>query len=285
MEVSTRPMTLDVPASDAPFTDLPPVFGGSPEAAIELARHTADDPATRRGDMARMMMAYKFGLDEVMTKVNILKEEFAHIHDYNPIEHVSSRLKSPASILAKAERLGIGHDVHSLRTAVHDIAGVRIVCSFIPDIAAVQQMLARQRDVRVLEVKDYISTPKPNGYRSLHMILETPVHLSDRVENVVVEVQLRTIAMDFWASLEHKIHYKFAGSVPDHLVDELTDAADSAHDLDLKMQSLHQQIDSLRDEDAPEADGWSAWGRLPLSTEILRAIKRLPGYGGGGNPC
>ncbi|MGO2660324.1 GTP pyrophosphokinase [Mycetocola reblochoni] len=258
-------MSLDTPARHRAETDSAEDTG---------ARLDRSELAAMRTEMTRMMMAYKFGLDEVMTKVNILKEEFAHIHDYNPIEHVSSRLKSPASIIAKAERLGVARDVDSIRGALHDIAGVRIVCSFIPDIASIQQMLARQRDVRVLEVKDYITSPKPNGYRSLHMILETPVHLSDRVENVVVEVQLRTSAMDFWASLEHKINYKFDGSVPDNLIAELTAAAESANDLDLKMQSLHQQIESLRDEDA-EPSEWAAWGRLPLSTEILRAVRNL----------
>ncbi|MGO3886810.1 MAG: GTP pyrophosphokinase [Mycetocola sp.] len=270
--------TPTTPAASAPLASDSPLLG------LALTRSTVDEVNTLRADMTRMMMAYKFGLDEVMTKVNILKEEFAHIHDYNPIEHVTSRLKTPASIIAKAERLGINRNVESITANLHDIAGVRIVCSFIPDIPAIQQMLARQRDIRVLEVKDYISAPKPSGYRSLHMILETPVHLSDRVENVIVEVQLRTIAMDFWASLEHKINYKFDGSVPEHLATELTEAADSAHDLDLKMQALHQQIGSLRDEDSTDTDNWSMWERLPLAAEILRAVKRLPGYGGSASP-
>ncbi|HLU28558.1 MAG TPA: GTP pyrophosphokinase family protein, partial [Glycomyces sp.] len=158
-----------------------------------------------REDFSRFMMAYQFGVEEVLTKVTILRREFLYLHKYNPIEHITSRVKSPESILDKVARRGLEPSLDSIREHITDIAGVRVTCSFVADVYLLFDLLTAQDDVSVRTVKDYIADPKPNGYRSLHAILEVPVFLSTGPIRVPVEVQFRTIAMDFWASLEHKI--------------------------------------------------------------------------------
>ncbi|MBS45123.1 MAG: GTP pyrophosphokinase [Nocardioides sp.] len=197
----------------------------------------------RRGkDLGEFLMVYRFGLEELLTKVNILREETTLRHGSSPIEHVSSRLKSIDSLVAKAERLGCALTSDALADSIFDIAGVRVVTSFVSDCYDVMEMLTSQPDVTVREVEDYIAEPKMNGYRSLHMLVEIPVFLSDRVVPACVEVQIRTVAMDFWASLEHKIYYKYDGAVPDSLRDELAEAADTASDLDQQMMRLHRKV-------------------------------------------
>jgi putative GTP pyrophosphokinase len=195
-----------------------------------------------RDELQRFMMEYRFGLQEVETKIGILRDEFLLTHDYNPIEHVSSRVKSPDSLVEKVQRKGIDGDFASIRSSITDIAGIRITCSFTADVYRLFDLLTAQDDVRVLQVKDYIAQPKPNGYKSLHAILEVPVFLSTGRIEVPVEVQFRTIAMDFWASLEHKIYYKYATQVPDELLESLKDAADTAAELDARMERLHREI-------------------------------------------
>ncbi|ARK30504.1 GTP pyrophosphokinase [Halalkalibacter krulwichiae] len=197
-------------------------------------------------ELARFMMSYKFALDEVNTKIDILKQEFHYIHDYNPIEHVKSRLKSPESILKKISKKGYDLSLQSIRENIKDIAGIRITCSFISDIYKISEMLQKQKDIEVIEVKDYIRNPKRNGYQSLHLLLQVPIFMSDRVENVCVEVQIRTIAMDFWASLEHKIYYKYNKEVPQKLVNELKEAAETASQLDKKMERIHKEMNELK---------------------------------------
>ncbi|WP_077625094.1 GTP pyrophosphokinase [Sediminibacillus massiliensis] len=198
-------------------------------------------------ELTRFMMSYKFALDELNTKIDILKQEFQYIHDYNPIEHVKSRVKSPESILNKVYRKGYDLSLSAIKKNIKDIAGIRITCSFIKDIYELSNMLQSQQDLEVLEVKDYIENPKPNGYQSLHLILQVPVFMSDRVENVCIEVQIRTIAMDFWASLEHKIYYKYNKAVPERLKNELKEAAVTAAQLDKKMESIHQEMSAIKD--------------------------------------
>lgn len=195
------------------------------------------------GGVDPFLMIYKFGLYELLTKVNILREDFTLRHDHNPIEHVKSRVKSPASIAEKARRRRCDTTVDSVRAELLDIAGIRIVCSFVADVYAIRDMLIGRQDVRLVRTRDYIRQPKANGYRSLHLVLEVPVVLSDRVEPVCVEVQLRTVAMDFWASLEHKIKYKYRGEVPRELLDELREAADAADQLDDRMAHLRREVD------------------------------------------
>ncbi len=198
-------------------------------------------------DITRFMLIYKFALDEMETKIEILKQEFQALHDYSPIEHTKSRLKSPESIMNKMLRKNSELSLDAIKNHIKDIAGLRITCSFISDIYDVSNMLQRQSDLKVLEIKDYIKNPKPNGYQSLHLLVQVPVFMSDCEELVCVEVQIRTIAMDFWASLEHKIFYKYNQSVPESLTRELKSAADSANALDLQMERLHREIKEIKD--------------------------------------
>lgn len=198
--------------------------------------------------LTRYMMYYKFGMEEISTKISILQQEFQYIHAYNPIEYVKSRLKTSQSIINKLHRRGYEFSIDSIRQNVLDIAGIRIICSFTSDIYRVAGMLMQQRDIEVIEYKDYIENPKPNGYQSLHMILKIPVFMSDRVEQVYVEVQIRTIAMDFWASLEHKIYYKYDKEIPVNLKKDLKDAADQISHLDYKMEKIHKEMQKLKYE-------------------------------------
>ncbi len=230
----------------------------------------AEELAQLRSEFTRFMMSYQFGIAELMTKINILKDEFTHIHHYSPIEHVASRVKSPESLLRKAQRKGTPLTLDGIRKSIVDVAGVRISCSFIKDTYRIAEMLTSQSDVTVTEVRDYIKNPKPNGYKSLHILLEIPVFMSDRVENVPIELQIRTIAMDFWASLEHKIYYKYGGAVPHGLLDELTEAADAANKLDIKMERLHEEVTQARVENS-FADSQPA---LALPIELLESMAR-----------
>ncbi len=203
---------------------------------------TAGELRSLRDEMQKFLLGYRFGMQEIETKISILREEFLQTHDYNPIEHVSSRLKSTDSLLEKVERKGVDADLPSIRENITDIAGVRITCSFVADVYRLFDLLSEQDDIRVLNVKDYIAEPKSNGYKSLHAILEVPVFLSTGRIEVPVDVQFRTIAMDFWASLEHKIYYKYDRQVPGALLDSLKDAADTAAELDTRMERLHREI-------------------------------------------
>ncbi|GAA1780942.1 GTP pyrophosphokinase family protein [Nocardioides hankookensis] len=222
------------------------------------------------------MLEHRFGMDEVVTKLNILRDEFTHLHDYNPIESVSSRLKSPESLLEKIQRKGLVLEDHpsfdEVRERVVDIAGVRVVCSFTSDVYRVFDVLAHQTDVRIVEVRDYIIKPKPNGYRSLHALVEVPVFLSEGTRPVRVEVQFRTIAMDFWASLEHKIYYKYRRDVPAELLAGLRDAAETAYALDQNMQSLHEEVRGLDPLPVEVIDG------IPSASpdaSLLAALRRI----------
>ncbi|MFS0895112.1 GTP pyrophosphokinase family protein [Microbacterium sp. 179-I 3D3 NHS] len=199
-----------------------------------------------RDEFQRFLREYEFGMREVETKISILRDEFTHDHAYNPIEHVKSRLKTPDSIVEKIARKGIEEpDFDRIRTEITDIAGVRVTCSFVADVYRLFDLLTQQDDVTVRVVKDYIAEPKDNGYKSLHAIIEVPVFLSTGALSVPVEVQFRTIAMDFWASLEHKIYYKFSTQVPSHLVESLTDAAAAAAELDTRMERLHREAHGI----------------------------------------
>ncbi|TSI16969.1 GTP pyrophosphokinase family protein [Brevibacterium aurantiacum] len=213
-----------------------------PPSSMALTPGQVSSVRALRRDFSRLLMEHRFVIDELLTKISILSEESSHTHSYNPIEHITSRVKSPRSLLEKVNRRELPLDLDAIRTKITDIAGIRITCTFIADTYQVLDMLTSQNDVRVVEIKDYIAHPKPNGYKSLHAILEVPVFLSGGPTPVICEVQIRTIAMDFWASLEHKIHYKFAGEVPDRLVEELTRAAEVAGQLDRKMEQLHTEV-------------------------------------------
>ncbi len=190
-------------------------------------------------------LLYNAALKQITTKIEILNEEFQGVHRYNPIEHVKARVKAPESIVKKLKRNGYESTISNMVRYVNDIAGIRIICSFTSDIYRIAEMISNQKDIRVLTVKDYIMNPKQSGYRSYHMIVSLPVYLSDKIVNVKVEIQIRTVAMDFWASLEHKIQYKFEGKAPTHINSELHECAQMVADLDAKMLSLNDEIQAI----------------------------------------
>ncbi|MBO4337227.1 MAG: GTP pyrophosphokinase family protein [Lachnospiraceae bacterium] len=193
-----------------------------------------------------VQLVYKSALKEIGTKLEILNDEFGHVHQYNPIEHIKSRIKSSESIVKKLKKNGYETTIPNMVKYVNDIAGIRVICSFTSDIYRIADMLISQNDIKVVSVKDYILNPKPSGYKSYHLIVTVPVFLSDRILDVKVEIQIRTVAMDFWASLEHKIHYKFEGNAPDHIRRELVECAMMVSDLDAKMLSLNEEIQGLK---------------------------------------
>lgn len=185
---------------------------------------------------------YSSALKKMNTAVEILSNEFIYIHHYNPIEHVKSRLKTPESIVAKLKKHGHEATLENMVQYVQDIAGVRIICSFVPDIYVIADMLSKQDTITVLGVKDYIKNPKESGYMSYHMLVSIPIYLSESTEEIKVEIQIRTIAMDFWASLEHKIYYKFEGNAPAYIHRNLKSCSKMVAALDKEMWSLNDAI-------------------------------------------
>ena len=192
----------------------------------------------------RLMAYYKCAIMEVETKFKVLNQEFSLEYDRNPIETIKTRLKSPDSIVKKLAKKDVPLTVESIEKNLNDIAGVRVICSFPEDIYVLADCLLQQDDIKLIEVKDYIKNPKPNGYRSLHLIVEIPIFLKDEKKNMRVEVQLRTIAMDFWASLEHKLSYKkdIPQDEEELLRRELLDCAQISADLDLRMEKIKNRI-------------------------------------------
>ena len=189
-----------------------------------------------------LMFLYNSALKEVGTKLDILNDEFVHIHKYNPIEYIKKRIKTPESIVKKLKRDGYDVTVENMVNYINDIAGIRIVCSFTSDIYRLAEMIGKQNDLTVVSIKDYIKHPKVSGYKSFHMHVTIPIFLSDRVVDTKVEIQIRTIAMDFWASLEHKIYYKFEGNAPEYISRDLRECAGIVGQLDAKMLSLNEAI-------------------------------------------
>ncbi len=193
-------------------------------------------------DFTRIQHIYNSAIKEVSTKLEILDAEFRFRHDHNPIHHIESRLKKPKSILKKLVRLGANIESGSAEKTLTDIAGIRVICCYVEDIYKVEELLVQQDDITLLRRSDYIEHPKSNGYRSLHLILSVPIFLLNEKQNVAVEVQIRTIAMDFWASLEHKLKYKSDSNVKGELQGNLKDCADSIAAIDLRMQDIFKEI-------------------------------------------
>lgn len=191
-----------------------------------------------------MQNAYKAAIKEVKTKLDILNDEFQTTHERNPIHTIQSRVKSPKSVVEKLNRKGYELSVASACDNLDDIAGIRVICPYIEDIYTVKNLLKAQDDIEIIRQTDYIENPKPNGYRSLHLILKVPVFFSDHKALVKVEVQIRTIAMDFWASLEHQLRYKAVDTVniPESVSRELKECADTIAETDLRMQNIHNQV-------------------------------------------
>lgn len=193
-------------------------------------------------EWSNALLLYNSALKEINTKLEILNGEFKLAHQYNPIEHITSRVKSPESIAKKIRHKGKELTVENIVKYINDIAGIRIICSFTSDIYRIADLIAKQNDIKVLKVKDYIMQPKQNGYASYHMIVSVPIFLSNSVIDTKVEIQIRTIAMDFWASLEHKIYYKYEGNAPEDIRKELKECADIVNYLDQKMMSLNEEV-------------------------------------------
>ena len=196
----------------------------------------------------QLMSKYRCALMEVETKLNVLNEEFAMEHNRNPFESIKSRIKKPKSIWEKLERKGFPISVESIEENLNDIAGIRVICSFQDDIYAIAKMLTQQDDIILIEAKDYIKNPKPNGYRSLHLILDIPIFLAEEKKHMRVEVQFRTIAMDFWASLEHKLKYKKNIENPTMIMEELKECAEIISATDKRMQSIRDRIEEQMKE-------------------------------------
>ena len=192
-----------------------------------------------------VILIYNSALKEIGTKLEILNDEFQHVHRYNPIEHIKSRIKTSESIVKKLKKNGYESTIENMVEYVNDIAGIRVICSFTSDIYRIAEMISNQSDIKIISIKDYIKHPKESGYKSYHMLVSVPIFLSDRNVNANVEIQIRTVAMDFWASLEHKIHYKFEGNAPEHIKTELVECARMVSDLDARMLSLNEEVQAL----------------------------------------
>ena len=190
-----------------------------------------------------VVLIYNSALKQISVKLEILNDEFQHVHRYNPIEHIKSRIKTSESIVKKLKRNGYESTIENMVKYVNDIAGIRVICSFTSDIYEIADMIRGQSDIRVISIKDYIVKPKASGYRSYHMLVTVPVYLSDRIVDTKVEIQIRTVAMDFWASLEHKLKYKKDIDNTDEIERQLKACADSIEELDYQMQEIRDRID------------------------------------------
>lgn len=189
-----------------------------------------------------LMTYYKCAMMEIETKFNVLNEEYSLAHDRNPINSIKTRLKSFTSIKEKIERRSFEPTLRSLEENIHDVAGIRVICASPEDVYTLADALLKQDDITLIEKKDYIENPKPNGYRSLHLIVTVPVFLAHEKRLMKVEIQLRTIAMDFWASLEHQLRYKKSYNFTEEMAKELSDCAAISAALDLRMEKLRKQV-------------------------------------------
>lgn len=188
-----------------------------------------------------IFLKYRCALREIETKFEILNDEYKSIQSHNPIEHMKSRIKSPDSILEKLQRRGFDLSIEGTEQLT-DIAGIRVTCSFLSDVYDIAASIRAQNDLTILKERDYIKSPKDNGYRSLHIVVSIPVFFSKKIEYVPVEIQLRTVSMDTWASLEHKLRYKFNGEMPDDISNMLLNCADITSNLDDEMMTAHDRL-------------------------------------------
>ncbi|MFF2909459.1 GTP pyrophosphokinase family protein [Paenibacillus sp. NPDC057934] len=217
----------------------------------DLQQWKANEDFARQIEEFKALPAlYRHALNELQNKIDIIRTEWQVRDGFSPIEHVKSRIKEPKSIIQKMERKGYDLCLENMENYIHDIAGMRIVCAFVKDIYRLVDHLSTREDMRVLEIKDYIAHPKPNGYQSLHVIVAIPLILLEGTRWVKAEIQLRTLAMDFWASMEHILYYKFDKQLPTHVADELKEAARAADELDQKMLRLRREILELTEGDS-----------------------------------
>lgn len=227
------------------------------------------------------LLLYDSALKEVGTKLDILSNEFKLTHQYNPIEHITSRIKSSQSIAKKMQHKGLELTTENIVKYLNDVAGIRIICSFTSDIYRIASLIAKQSDVKVLKVKDYIMCPKSNGYMSYHMIVSVPIFLSENVIDTKVEIQIRTIAMDFWASLEHKIYYKYEGNAPERIRNQLKECADIVSYLDKKMLSINEEVQSFNHVNEAQVRTYQSnlndlFGRIVNEAEEVQEVKVEP---------
>ncbi len=206
------------------------------------------DVVSRFESFQALMVQYNCAVREVRTKFEVLNEELSYRTSRNPIESISSRIKTPISIAGKLRKLGIEPTVEAISGHLNDVAGIRVICSFIDDIYRVAEMLAKQDDITVVQIKDYIQKPKLNGYRSYHMIVEVPVFFSDGKKMTRVEIQLRTVAMDFWASLEHQMKYKKENTGMPEIASELKSCAETIAATDARMLGIRKKIEALQEQ-------------------------------------
>lgn len=207
----------------------------SPQAIIDTAM-----------EFQQLLMLYESGIKQIVTKFEILEDEFHSKHERNPIETITSRIKEPMSIAEKLQRKGLAFTMDNMVNKLYDIAGIRVTCPFISDVYRVTQMLLKQDDITLIELKDYIKKPKESGYRSLHVIVKVGVYFSDQKREIPVEIQIRTIAMDFWASLEHQLHYKKDYAMPANISKELHSIAEAIARNDERMQNLAKNIPGFK---------------------------------------
>ena len=238
-----------------------------PDALISQAR-----------EFQQAMMMYTCAIREVKTKLEVLNDELSIKNQRNPIEMIKSRVKKPISIVEKLQRRNLPVSLESMMNKLDDVAGIRVICSFVDDIYAVANMLVSQDDITVIAIKDYIKNPKPNGYRSYHLIIEIPVFFSEEKKNLRVEVQIRTIAMDFWASLEHKLYYKKGKVVPRQVLIGLNQCADLAALLDEKMQDIRNKMKPYLSEEerAEQAANLAKGIEMPMLQSAGEAQQPVP---------
>ena len=199
-------------------------------------------------ELKTFYLKYTAAMNETATKIEILNEDFKTRYNHSPIEHIETRIKEPESLIKKMLRNNVPFDLSILENQIYDIAGVRVVCSFIQDIYAIIEMIQDNEEITIIKTKDYIKNPKPSGYRSFHMILKVPVYLTTGKEYVYVELQIRTMAMDFWASLEHRIKYKYDGIIPEDVQKELIQCAETISQADKQMMHLHNKVKEVNND-------------------------------------
>ena len=199
-------------------------------------------------DFEGLLLKYTAALKTLETQISILLQDFEYKNNYNPVEHVKTRIKSYDSIAKKLNKKGCTMTIQNIEKHVHDVIGMRIVCSFLSDVYKVVRLIENCSQIEVHQQKDYITNPKDSGYTSYHLLVYIPVNLLDGVTLVEAEIQVRTIAMDFWASLEHKLSYKFQGKVPKEIKDYLHKCATDIHTLDQKMLNINQKMQEIKDK-------------------------------------
>ena len=232
--------------------------------------------------LKELLLIYEWGHRTLMTKLAILHEDFEHFHEDNPIDHIRGRIKAPESIAEKLYNIGQDITAENAKKYIIDIAGIRIICPFARDIYYLVDLVRSMPEVKIKEERDYVSTPKKSGYRSYHVIVEIPVFHSGKIDDVVIEIQIRTEAMNFWATLEHEARYKYESDVPQHLIDELVVCADKIAELDHRMFLIHENImgrsKEITEEINKKKKPWRTLSHGVRSRGVRRALRSRQRY-------